>query len=150
MYHNHKTAEHPGITRTLVLVAKDYWWPNILTFVKAYVQGCAVCQSTKSGTTRPKVLLVPIPPRQTHVPFGTITLDLITDLSESDGYDLILTIMDHDCSKAAIFIPCHKSINSEGIAQCYAQHVFPHYRPLKRVISNRDPHFASKWTRELY
>jgi Integrase zinc binding domain len=25
MYHDHKTAGHPGITQTLALVAKDYW-----------------------------------------------------------------------------------------------------------------------------
>jgi Integrase zinc binding domain len=127
---------HPGITRTLALVAKDYWWLNMLTFVKAYVQGCTVCQSTKSGTIRPKVPLVPIPPKQIHAPFGTIALDLITNLLKSKGYDSILAITDHDCSKAAIFIPYHKFIDSEGIAQCYAQHVFPHYRPLKRVISD--------------
>jgi RNase H-like domain found in reverse transcriptase/Integrase zinc binding domain len=116
MYHDHKTVGHPGITRTLTLIAKDYWWPKMVTFVKAYVQGCVVCQSTKSGTMRPKVPLVPIPPKQTHVPFGTIVLDLITDLLVSEGYNSILTIMDHNCSKAAIFIPCHKSINSKGIA----------------------------------
>jgi Integrase zinc binding domain len=116
MYHDHKTAGYPGIIQTLTLVAKDYWWPNLATFVKAYVQGCMVCQCTKSGTTRPKVPLVPIPPRQMYMPFGTIALDLITNLPVSEGYDSILTITDHDCSKVAIFIPCHKSINSEGIA----------------------------------
>jgi Integrase zinc binding domain len=144
MYYNHKTTGHLGITRTLVLVAKDYWWPNMLAFMKAYVQGCSICQSTKSGTTRPKVPLIPIPSQQTHVPFSTIALDLIMDLPESEGYDSILTITDYNCSKATIFIPCHKFINSEGIAQCYAQHVFPHYGPLKRVISDQDPWFASK------
>jgi Integrase zinc binding domain len=122
-----------------MLIAKDYWWPKMATFVKAYVQGCTVCQSIKSGTTRPKVPLVPIPLKQTHVPFGTIALDLITDLLVSEGYDSILTIIDHDCSKVAIFIPCHKSIDSEGIAQSYTQHVFPHYGPLRRVISDWDP-----------
>jgi Integrase zinc binding domain len=144
MYHDHKTTGHPSITRTLTLIAKDYWWPKMVTFVKAYVQGYTVCQSTKSGTMRPKVPLVPIPPKQTHVPFGTIALDLITDLPVSKGYDSILTITDHNCSKAAIFIPCHKSIDSEGITCSYAQHVFPHYGPPKRVISDRDPRFASK------
>jgi Integrase zinc binding domain/Chromo (CHRromatin Organisation MOdifier) domain len=149
MYHDHKTAGHPGITRTLALIAKDYWWPKMATFMKAYVQGCVVCQSIKSGTTRPKVPLIPIPLKQMHVPFSTIALDLITDLPVSEGYDSILTITDHDCSKVAIFIPCHKSIDSEGIARSYAQHVFPHYGPPKRVISDRDPRFTSKWTREL-
>jgi hypothetical protein len=86
--------------------------------------------------------------RSTFTPYSTITLDLITDLPELQGYDSILTITDHDCSKAAFFIPCNKTIDSEGIAKCYAKEVFPHYGPLKRVISNCDPHFASKWTRE--
>jgi Integrase zinc binding domain len=139
IYHDHKTAGHPGIMRTLALIAKNYWWLKMATFVKAYVQGCAVCQSTKSGTMRPKVPLVPIPPKQTHIPFDTIALDLITDLPISEGYDSILTITDHNCSKAAIFVPCHKSIDSEGIACSYAQHVFPYYGPPKRVISDRDP-----------
>jgi hypothetical protein len=129
---------------TLALIAKDYWWPNMATFVKAYVQGCAVCQSTKSGTIRLKVPLIPIPPKQTHVPFSTIVLDLITDLPMSEGYDSILTITDHNCSKAAVFIPYHKFINSEGIAQSYAQHLFPHYGPPQRVISDWDPQFTSK------
>jgi Integrase zinc binding domain len=136
MYHDHKTIGHPRIMRTLALIAKDYWWPNMATFVKAYVQGYAVCQSTKSDTTRPKVPLVPIPLRQTHIPFGTITLDLITDLPVSEGYNSILTITDHNCSKAAIFIPYHKSIDSEGIARSYTQYVFLYYRPPRRVISN--------------
>jgi Integrase zinc binding domain len=149
LYHDHKTVGHPGITRTLALIAKDYWWPDMTAFVKVYIQGCAVCQSTKSGTMRPKVPLVPILPKQTHIPFDTIALDLITDLPESEGYNSILTITNHDCSKAAIFIPYHKSVDSEGITQCYAQHIFPHYRPPKRVILDQDPQITSKWTREL-
>jgi Integrase zinc binding domain len=149
MYHNHKIAGHPGILRTWSMVAKDYWWPTMRTFITRYVQGYATCQSTKSGTTRPKVPLVPIPPRQNYVPYSMVALDLITDLPESQGYDSILMITDHDCSKAAFFIPCNKTIDSEGIARCYAKEVFPYYGPPKRVILDRDPHFASKWTRVL-
>jgi Chromo (CHRromatin Organisation MOdifier) domain/Integrase zinc binding domain len=142
-------AGHPGIMRTWSMIAKDYWWPTMRTFITKYVQGCATCQSTKSGTTKPKVPLVPIPPKQSYAPYSTIALDLITDLPESQGYDSILTITDHDCSKVAFFIPCNKTIDSEGIARCYAKEVFPHYGPPKRVISDRDLRFASKWTREL-
>jgi transposase InsO family protein len=78
-----------------------------------------------------------------------IVLDLITDLLGSQGYDSILTIMDHNCSKVAFFILCNKTIDSEGVAKCYAKEVFPHYGPLKWVISDRDTRFALKWTREL-
>ena len=149
MYHDHLTAGHPGITRTLALVAKDYWWPTMWEFVTKYVKGCAICQQTKSGTTKPQIPLMPITPKQANIPFTMVALDLITDLPESQGYDCILTVTDHDCSKAAIFIPCHKTINSEGIAALYTKEVFPHYGLPHRVILDRDPRFASKWMKEL-
>jgi Integrase zinc binding domain len=149
MYHDHPTAGHPSIMQTLALVAKDYWWPTMWEFITNYVKGCAICQQTKSGTTKPRILLIPITPKQANTPFTTVTLDLITDLPESQGYDCVLTVMDHDCSKAAIFTPCHKTIDSEGMARLYAKEVFPYYGLPHRVISDWDSQFTSKWTTEL-
>ena len=82
-------------------------------------------------------------------PFKTITWDLIVNLSLSNGYDTILTITDHDCTKVAIFLPCNKNIDSEGITALYAIHIFPHFRIPQRIISDRDPHFTSKFSKEL-
>jgi RNase H-like domain found in reverse transcriptase/Integrase zinc binding domain/Reverse transcriptase (RNA-dependent DNA polymerase) len=50
MYHDHKSAGHPGIFNTYASVARDYWWPDMKRFVVQYVKGCAVCQSTKPNT----------------------------------------------------------------------------------------------------
>ena len=44
-------------------------------------------------------------------PFQLVSIDLIIDLSKSDGYDSILTIVNQECTKAAKFIPCNKTIN---------------------------------------
>ncbi len=52
-------------------------------------------------------------------------LDFITKLPILQGYDSILTIMDHDCSKAAIFIPCKEAMTAEETAELIVQHVFP-------------------------
>jgi RNase H-like domain found in reverse transcriptase/Integrase zinc binding domain len=148
-YHDHMGAGHPGILKMYNIVKEDYWWPNQRDFVTKYVQGCAVCQSTKTGTTRPKVPIMPITPKEQAPPFATIALDLITDLPESRGHNSILTITDHDCTKAAIFLPCSKTITGEGIAQLYVDHVFPHFGVPRKVISNRDPRFTEKFMREL-
>ena len=69
-------------------------------------------------------------------PFKTIAWDLIVDLPVSNRYNSILTITDHDCTKAAIFLPCNKDIDSAGIAALYAVHVFPHFRIPRRIISD--------------
>jgi hypothetical protein len=37
-------------------------------------------------------------------PFQTVSIDLITDLPNSKGYDSILTVVDHGGSKAAVFL----------------------------------------------
>ncbi len=54
-------------------------------------------------------------------------MDFIVKLPKSQGYDTILTITDHDCSKASIFIPCNKMITAEGVVELIIKHVFPHY-----------------------
>ena len=87
----------------------------------AYVRGCTVCQSTKPNTVRPKLPMLPITHEQQQYPFQTIAMDLITDLPVSCGYDSILTIVDQGCTKAAVFLPCHKTIDAVGVASLYAQ-----------------------------
>jgi hypothetical protein len=58
---------------------------------------------------------------KTHAyPFQTISWDLIMDLSKKEGFDSILTIVDYDCSKAALFFPCSKEIDATGVAVIYA------------------------------
>jgi hypothetical protein len=78
----------------------------------------------------------PVTLEHPHTPFGTIALDFITKLPNSGGYDTILTIMDHDCTKAALFFPCNKSISAEEVAKLYGTHVFPHYSILRKIISD--------------
>ena len=59
---------------------------------------------------------MPIILEQVLTLFHMIAMDLITDLPVSQGYDSILMVVDHGCSKAASFLPCHKVIDAVGIA----------------------------------
>jgi hypothetical protein len=148
-FHDHTLAGHPGIFKTYQLVTQDYWWPQMKKYITQYVKGCAVCQQTKSQTTKPRIPIYPITTNANAFPFETIALDLIVDLPPSQGYDSILTITDHNCMKAAIFIPCCQTVNAEGIAQLYANHVFPHYGAPRKVISDRDTCFMAQFSLEL-
>jgi len=149
LFHDHVTAGHPGITKTLQLLAQYYWWPNMKTFVTEYIKGCATCQMTKVNTHPNYPPLFPILPTENARPFETVAMDFITKLPQLGGYDTILTIMDTDCSKASIFIPCHKTIDSEGVALLYINHVIPHYGIPQKIISDRDVRFVSKFSSEL-
>ena len=110
---------HPGINQTKDLVAKYYWWPQLKRDVYKYVKGCAQCQQNKVNTHPQKVPLSPITPITEALPFQTIAMDFIVKLLESAGFDLILTITDHDCTKMLIAIPCRETITAEGVAELF-------------------------------
>ena len=142
-YHDLLAYGHPGINRTFYLVLRYYWWPEIKQDVHEYVKGCALCQQNKVSTHAIKASLNPITPEAEALPFQTIAMDFIVKLPPSGGYDSILTITDHDCTKMMIAIPCNETILAEGVADLYLRQVFPRFGILSKVISNRDPRFTS-------
>ena len=77
-------------------------------------------------------------------------MDLITDLPKSSGFDSILTIVDQGCSKAAKFISCCKTIDGPGVAHEYLKHLVPWFGISKRIILDRDPRFASQFSKTLF
>jgi hypothetical protein len=81
--------------------------------------------------------------------FTQIMMDLITGLPLSQGYNAILTIVDHGCSQGAIFLPCKTTITRPQIAQLYYKHVYPWFGLPTKVISNGDPRFTSHFGRAL-
>ena len=145
-HHDAPAYGHPGINKTTQLVERGYWWPRMKNDIMDYVKGCADCQRHKVNLRPTKVPLQPIYPKPEATLFDTVVIDFITKFPESQGYDSILTITDHDCTKAAIFIPCNEEINAEGTAALYIKHVFIHFGLPNKIISDRDPRFASKFT----
>jgi transposase InsO family protein len=81
--------------------------------------------------------------------FSHIAMDLVTRLSKSEGHDTILTIVNHGCSRVAIFLPCSTTITSAGITQLYLEHLFRWFRLPQKIISDQDPRFTSHFAREL-
>jgi Integrase zinc binding domain len=135
-YHNGAMAGHLGQAKTYLAIRRDYWWPKMKEFVTQYVQGCAVCQANRPITQRNNPGLYLIPPEEGASPFQTVAMDLIVKLPQSQGYDSILTITDHDCTKGIILIPCSESMGAEELAQEYKQRVFPFVGIPSKIISD--------------
>ena len=75
--------------------------------------------------------LNPIIPQKHLEPFSTMSIDLITKLPASRGFNLILTITNQGCTKAAILIPCQEAMP--------LLHLF-HTRRARTLASAFDPH----------
>src|SRR6202012_3648638 len=148
-HHDSPTYGHPGIKRTQDLIERYYWWPRMKMDVLMYVKGCAECQRMKSNTHPTKAPLQPIFPKPEALPFATVTMDLIMKLPISQGYNSILTVTDHNCTKAVVLIPCQEASTAEDIATLYVKYVFVRFGLPDKFISDRDPRFASKFMQEL-
>src|SRR5713226_4921242 len=46
--HDTTLARHLGHVKTWDLVQRQYWWSGMRKFIYNYVDGCAICQSTKN------------------------------------------------------------------------------------------------------
>ena len=112
-------------------------------FIAAYVKGCPICQQNKVNTHFPSYPLLPIKSEATR-PFQQISMDFITDLSLSQGYDSILVIVDQGLTKMGVFIPCLKTITSEETADLIHQNIYRRFGLMDTIISDRGPQFASK------
>jgi len=146
-YHDAPTAGHPGELATFVAVSLDYWWPGMRTFICQYVAGCSTCQQFKINRRPTKPTLLPIPSSASR-PFAQCSMDFITDLPEINGFNAILSVVDHGLTKGAIFIPCSKSIDSEQTAQLLVDWIFSRFGLSDSFLSDRGPQFASRASKE--
>jgi Integrase zinc binding domain len=147
-YHESITTGHPGQFQTIELIRRDYWWPGMTMFIRNYVAGCATCQQMKVNTHPTAPPLLPIKSTATR-PFELVTTDFITDLPENDGFDSVMVVVDHGLTKGVIFIPCSKTVDALGSANLYLQHVYARFGLPDKIISDRDPRFASNLYQEL-
>ena len=75
-------------------------------------------------------------------PWQSISMDLITDLPKSEGFDLIFVVVDR-FSKEAHFIPCKKTCTTRQVADILKEHVWQIYRMPLSVFSDQGPQFTS-------
>jgi hypothetical protein len=71
--------------------------------------------SVQQGQQSPKkAALSPIFAKPEALPFETVAMDFIVKLPLSEGFDSILTITDHDCTKMTVFHPMQRNHQCRG------------------------------------
>ena len=87
-----------------------YFWLGEKAWIMQYVKGCTMCQQNKNITHKAGTPLYKITVLDNAPPFTQIVMNLITGLPKSWEFDSILTIVNHRCSRGAIFLPCQNTI----------------------------------------
>ena len=145
-HHDVPTAGHPGIDKTYKMVTRNYIWPDLRKDIIKYVKSCPKCQKTKTYPSRPAGLLQPN--RVPEGPWQDISIDLITGLPESKGYDSICVTVDR-FTKMIHLVPITAEVTSLGIAKIMRDVIWKHHGLPQRIISDRGPQFVSNFSKEF-
>jgi len=81
--HNTKVARHPRRWKTLELVSRDYWWPQMSRYIGQYISTCDLCLRTKP--TRQALVGELHPLRILDLRWDTLSIDFVVELPSSSG-----------------------------------------------------------------
>ena len=99
--------------------------------------------------THPTTPALSLLPSSCTCPFQQLSVDLITGLPPSHGFNSLLVVVDHGLSKGVILIPCNKDIDAKGVAELFFKHIFLRFGLQDHLISDRGPQFTSTFAMEL-
>ena len=145
--HDTTWAGHPGQQRTLALLERAFYWPQMRDDVDAYVRTCLICQQDKPINQRPGGLLEPLPVPSR--PWECITMDFIVSLPKAQGCSSIYVVVDR-FSKYAIFVPAPATCSAADTAKLFVRNVIKHWGIPESIVSDRDARFTGKFWREVF
>ena len=138
---------YPGRWKTLELVFRNYWWPQMSRYIRQYVSTCDLCLRTKPIRQALVDKLHPL--RILNSRWDTLSVDFVVELPLSSRHDAVMTVVD-SVSKRAHFILTHMTVTAEGAARLFLHQVWKLHGLPKCVISDCRPQFIARFTRELY
>jgi len=118
--HDTLITGHPRRWKTLELVSRSYWWPQLSHYVGRYVGACDLCLWTKPLRSPPngELYLLPVLAER----WDMVSVDFIVELPESADYDVVMTVVD-SVSKVAHFVLTHTMVMAEGAVQLFLHQV---------------------------
>ena len=113
---------HPGYQKTITMLRKEYFWPNMKTELAEYIARCFECKQVKTEHQHPAVLLQPL-----SIPswkWEINNLDFIIGLPRNQNQnDSIMMVVDK-LSKAAHFIPVKTTYKDANIDDIFLKQIF--------------------------
>lgn len=112
-----------------------------------FIKQCEICQQAKHSNTHRARLLQPLP-----IPEGVwmdLSIDFIEGLPKSQGYSVILVVVDR-LTKFAHFVAVKHPYTAPDIAQLFMDHIVKLHGLPHSIVTNRDTIFVSAFWKELF
>jgi hypothetical protein len=144
-HHDTPAMGHSGRTKTLELLSRNYYWSGMIQDVARYIRNCHTCQRSHTARHAPFGLLKPLP--IANKPWEEISMDFVTGLPWSEGYDAIWVVVDR-FTKMRHLVPCRTTTDASQLAEMFIDRIWRYHGLPNSIVSDRGPQFASKfWSR---
>ncbi|WVZ00696.1 hypothetical protein V8G54_026765 [Vigna mungo] len=118
-FHETPVGGHAGVSKTLKRISANFFWGSMAKDTKAFVSQC------------------------------DISLDFVTGLPPSNGYTVLLVVVDR-FSKAVHLGALNSSFTAYKVAELFVSMVCKHHGLPKSIFSDRDPVFISRFWCDLF
>ena len=119
--HDSRVAGHMGMDKTMELVDRNVYWPEMAKDIKDYVRSCEDCQKKKASQHERHGALHPL--ELSDAPSDAIFMDFITQLPKSDGCSTVWVIVDR-FTKMAHFVPVKDGQKTaKGCAKLFLENI---------------------------
>jgi hypothetical protein len=115
--HNVPYVGHPGYQKSIAVVQKQYYWPQMRKEVVDFIAKCLECQKVKDEHRHPTSFLQPLPIPEWK--WEVVTMYFITKMPRTNKqYDSIMVVVDK-LTKVAHFIPVKLTHKEANIVDVY-------------------------------
>ena len=135
---------HPGSRPTIKLITKRFLWPGMKKDIREWCRTCLPCQTAKVGR-HTKSPIQTIPPAKRR--FGSIHVDLVGPLPDSEGCRYLLTIVDRFTRWPEVFPVA--DMTSTTCAKTFIRQWLPRYGVPDVVVTDRGTQFVGGVWKEL-
>jgi hypothetical protein len=146
-FHSSAIGGHSGVNATYHRLKHLFTWAGMKTDVDNFVKQCSICQHSKHSHDHPSGLLQSLP-----IPAGVwqdVSMDFIEGLPWSEGYTVILVVVDR-LSKYAHFIPVKHLYTAFTIAQLFLNNIVKLYGLPRSIVTDRDTIFVSNFWKQVF
>lgn len=144
--HDSQSAGHLGRLKTYELLQRNFYWPGMWKYVDRWVKNCQTCKRITPSREGHQGVLKPLP-----VPgkaWKHLSMDFITHLLESNGYNAILIVVCR-LTKFRRIIPCKATCNAEELARLFRDNIWRLYGLPESIVSDRGTQFISAFWKHL-
>jgi hypothetical protein len=141
-YHGLVMAAHQGATKTIEVISRYYYWPNMHEEITIYTRACLQCQRNNPANRKETGFLHPLPIPSER--FQEIALDWTKIRNRNEKNNTALVIIDR-LTKLTALIPTEETDTAERTAELLMENWFCRGMGLPTTItSDRDPKFQAQ------